>query len=52
MRLIVDYGEVNKKTRNHSESIPNMENTLERIAKCRFKTNMDKRSGFWHVDLT
>ena len=29
-----------------------MENTLELIAKCRYKTNMDKRSGFWQVDLT
>ena len=50
--LVVDYGEVNKKTQNHSGSIPNMENTLERIAKCRFKTKMDKRSGIWQVDLT
>ena len=49
MRLVADY---NKKTQNHSGSIPNMENTLERIAKCRFKTKMDKRSGFWQVDLT
>ena len=52
LRLVVDYGEVNKKTQNHSGSIPNMENTLDRIAKCRFKTKMDKRSGFWQVDLT
>ena len=52
MRLILDYGEVTKKTQNHSASIPNMENTLERIAKCQFKTKMDKRSGFWQVDLT
>ena len=29
-----------------------MENTLARIAKCRFKTTMDERSGFWQVDLT
>ena len=29
-----------------------MENTLERIAKCRYKTKMDKRSGFWQVNLT
>ena len=50
--LVVDYGEVNKKTRSHSGSIPNRENTLERIAKCRYKTKMDKRSGFWQVDLT
>ena len=31
LRLVVDYGEVNKKTQNHSGSIPNMENTPERI---------------------
>ena len=52
LRLVVDYGEVNKKTQNHSGSISNMENTLERIAKCRYRTKMDKRSGFWQVDLT
>ena len=52
LRLVVDYGEVNKKTQNHSGSIPNMKNTLERIAKCRYKTKMDKRSGFWQLDLT
>ena len=52
LQLVFGYGEVNKKTRNHSGSIPNMENTLERIAKCRYKTKMDNRSGFWQVDLT
>ena len=51
MRLVVGYSEVNKKTQNHSGSILNMNNTLERIAKCRFKTKMDKRSGFWQVHL-
>ena len=29
-----------------------MQNTLDRITKCRFKTKMDKRSGFWQVDVT
>ena len=29
-----------------------MENTPERIAKCQYKTKMDKRSGFWQIDLT
>ena len=29
-----------------------MENTLECIVKCRYKTKMDKCSGFWQVDLT
>ena len=52
LRLVVDYGEVNKKLQNHSGSIPNMENTLERNAKSRYRTNMGKRSGFWQVHLT
>ena len=29
-----------------------MESTLEKIASCRYKTQMDKRGGFWQVDLT
>ena len=29
-----------------------MESTLEKIASCRYKSKMDKRSGFWQVDLT
>ena len=49
MRFLVDYAELTKKTQNHSGSIPNMENTLERISKCAFNTKMDKRSGFWQV---
>ena len=52
LRMVVDYGEVNKKAQTHSGSICTNENTLERIAKCRYKTKMDKRSGFWQVDLT
>ena len=52
LRLVVHYGEVNKKAQNHSGGIPDMENTLERIAKCKYKTKMDKRSVFWLVDLT
>ena len=48
----MDYGELNKKALNHSGCIPNMESTLEKIASCRYKTKMDKRSGFWQVDLT
>ena len=43
-RLVVDYGELNRKTLNHSGSIPNMGSTLEKIASCRYKTKMDKRS--------
>ena len=51
-RLVVDYGELNKKMLNHSGSIPHMESTLEKIASCRYKTRMNKRIGFWQMDLT
>ena len=51
-RLMVDYGELNKKTLNHSGYVPNMESTLEKIASCRYKTKMNKRSEFWPVDRT
>ena len=51
-QLVVDYGELNKKTLNHSRSIPTMESTLEKITFYRYKTKMDKRSGLWQLDLT
>ena len=48
-RLVVDYAELNNKTLNHSGSIPNLESTLQKIASCRYKMKMDKRSGFWQA---
>ena len=29
-----------------------MENTIERLAQCRYKAKIDKRNGFWQNDLT
>ena len=52
LRLVVDDGELNKKTVNPSGLLPNMELTLRKIAYFRYKTKMDKRSGFWQVELT
>ena len=52
MRLVVDYGEVNKKTQKPLREYPRHGEHLQKIAKCRFKTKMDKRSGFRQVDLT
>ena len=52
MRFVVDYGEVNKKTQNHTGSIRNINNTMKGIAECRFKSKIDKCTGFWQVDLT
>ena len=52
MRLGADYDVVNKKTKNHLRSVPNMENTLERTARCQFNTNIDMRRGIWQEDPT
>ena len=52
MCLVIVHGEVSKKTQNHSGSISNIESTLERIAKCRFNTKMDKRSGFGQLHVS
>ena len=52
LRLVVDYDELNKRTQNHFGSLPNKEHTLERISSYVYKTNMEKRSGFWQVDPT
>ena len=51
-RLVVHYGKLNKPTKNHSGSLPGLEQALERAAHCRFKSKLDKRSGFWQVELT
>ena len=51
-RLVVEYGELNKKTLNQSGSIPNMDSRLGKIASCRYKTQMDKSIVFWQADLT
>ena len=51
-RLVVDYKKVNQKKKLHSGSLPLMENTVESAAGCRYKTEMDKQSGFWQIDLT
>ena len=50
--LVVHYGKLNKLTKKHSGSLPSLEQALERAAHCRFKSELDKRSGFWQVELT
>ena len=51
-RLVVDYGKLNKLTKKHSGSLQSLEQALERAAQCRFKSKLDRRSGFWQVELT
>ena len=51
-RLVVHYGKLNKLTKKHSGSLPRLEQALERVSQCRFKSELDKRSCFWQVELT
>ena len=51
-RLVVHYGKLNKLTKKKSGSLPSLEQALQRAAHCCFKSKLDKRSGFWHVELT
>ena len=51
-RLAVHYGKLNKLTKRHSGSLPSLEQALERAAHCRFKSKLDKGSGFWQEELT
>ena len=51
-RLAVHYEKLNKVREKHSESLPSLGEELERAAHCRFKSKLDKRSGFWQVELT
>ena len=49
-RPVVDYQKLSCKIKQHSGSLPLMENTVESSADCKFKTKMDKRSDFRQVN--
>ena len=51
-RLVVHYGKLNKLTKRHSGTLPSLEQALERASACRYKSKLDKRSGFWQVEMT
>ena len=51
-RLVVHYGKPNKLTKKHSGSLPSLDQALERAAHSRFKSKLNKRSGFWQVEFT
>ena len=45
-RLVVEYRKLNKMIKLHAGSLPVIENIIENAASCKFKSKMDKRSGF------
>ena len=50
--MVEQYAKLNQRTKPHAGSLPNMEEMVENLAKCRFKSKMDLRSGFWQIGLS
>ena len=50
--LVVDYHKLKKMIKLHAGSLPVMEKAIKNAASCKFKSKMDKRSGFRQVDFT
>ena len=46
------YANLNERLKRHSGSIPNLEQAIERAARTKYKTKLDKCSGFWQIDQT
>jgi len=51
-RMVGNYVQLNRRTRPHCSYLPNMEVLIEDLCKCKFKTKMDLRSGFWQVGMS
>ena len=51
-RMVIQYQKLNNRTKSHAAYLPNMEALVESLAKCKFKSKLDMRSGFWQVGLT
>ena len=48
----MDYRKLNRMIKLHAGSLPVMENTIKTASSSKYKSKMDKTSGFWQVDLT
>ena len=49
--MVIQYRKLNSRTKPHAEYLPNMDELVESLAKCKFKSKLDMRSGFWQVGL-
>ena len=50
-RLVADYRKLDKMIKLHAGSLLLMESTIKNAASCKFKSKINKGSGFWQVDL-
>ena len=51
-RMVGKYVKLNKRSKSHVGWLPNMEALVENMAKTKYKSKLDLRSGFWQVGLT
>ena len=51
-RMVINFGKLNSRTKPHAAYLPNMEQLVESLAKCKYKSKLDMRSGFWQVGLS
>ena len=51
-RMVGQFKKVNEMTKCHSGFLPCMENMVENLASCRWKSKLDLRSGFWQVGMS
>ena len=51
-RMVGQYSKLNKRCKPHAGWLPNMEMLVEQLARTKFKSKLDLRSGFWQVGLT
>ena len=50
--MVIQFRKLNSRSKPHAGYLPNMELLVESLAKCRFKSKLDIRSGFWQVGLS
>jgi len=50
--MVIQFRKLNSRTKPHAAFLPNMEQMVESLAKCHYKSKLDMRSGFWQVGLS
>ena len=50
-RFCVDYRKLNEVTKKDSYPVPRIDETVERLARCKWFSSLDLRSGYWQVQM-
>uniref|UniRef100_A0A0A9XBE2 RNA-directed DNA polymerase n=1 Tax=Lygus hesperus TaxID=30085 RepID=A0A0A9XBE2_LYGHE len=50
-RIVIDYRLLNQKTIDDKYDLPNIEDILSKLGKCKYFTTLDLTSGFWQVKM-